>query len=104
MSLPATCEANSAKPLDSMIEWPSDKCLAEELAIVSEEEIRKQKEEQEILSALSQISGQMARVEKLSNHYEKAYGFLTDPMKEQWSQLLAISLTMGKRGEESKNE
>ena len=72
--------------------------------VFSEEDIRKQKEEQEIMNALSQIAGQMARVEKLSNHYEKAYGFLTDSMKEQWNQLLAISLTMGKREEKPKNE
>ena len=39
MSLPGTWEASSANPLDSITECPSARCLAEELAIVSDDEM-----------------------------------------------------------------
>ena len=39
MSLPAACWASSANPLDSITECPSARCLTEEFAIVSEDEI-----------------------------------------------------------------
>ena len=40
MSLPGTCPASSANPLDSNTECPSARCLAEEFAIVSEDDMR----------------------------------------------------------------